>query len=45
VSSKKLKKVNPVLDMAKWEANCPKETMCASTEKDGNVCILSNQTK
>tara|TARA_B110000196_G_scaffold301577_1_gene295825 strand:+ start:148 stop:285 length:138 start_codon:yes stop_codon:yes gene_type:complete len=45
VSSKKLKKVDPVLDMAKREANCPKETMCASTEKVGTVCILSNQTK
>ena len=40
------KKVDPVLDRAKWDTECPSQTMYADwAEKVGTVCILSNQTK
>jgi hypothetical protein len=29
VHSKNFKKVDPVLDRAKWDTECPSQTMCA----------------
>jgi hypothetical protein len=46
VHAKNLKKVDPVLDRAKWDTECPSQTMCANwAEKQAPVIYIGQPNK